>query len=168
MERVKEISTVHMNKKRIWGFMLIIVGIGMPLLSLPFSSAYDSEDRLIWNIARSFITGEIILRESLMELVPDRDENLYKEFTNYKADHPEFQNLPEDELIDNFYNAHYKDKMYKMELILKLTKQKVVTHKSKIAIPHKYVFICGVLLMLAGIGSIILSRRKSGKEYLRG
>jgi hypothetical protein len=71
-------------------------------------------------------------------------------------------------LIDNFYNAHYKDKMYKMELILKLTKQKVVAHKSKIAIPHKYVFICGVLLMLAGIGSIILSRRKSGKEYLRG
>jgi len=159
VERVKEISTVHMNKKRIWGFMLIIVGIGMPLLSLPFSSAYDSEDRLIWNIARSFITGEIILRESLMELVPDRDENLYKEFTDYKTDHPEFQNLPEDELIDNFYNEHYKNKMFKMDLLLKLTKQKVVTHKGKIAIPCKYIFICSVSLMLAGIGVILISKK---------
>lgn len=154
-----------MNKKKIWGFVLIFVGIGMPLLSLPFSSAYDSHDRLIWNMARSFITGEIILRESVIELVPDRDENLYKEFTDYKANHPEFQNLPENELIDNFYDEHYKDKMYKMEFLLKLTKQKVVTHKSKIAIPHKYVFICGVLLMLAGVIIIILSRKKTGKAY---
>ena len=57
-----------MNKRKLWtwGFMLIIVGIGMPILSLPFSSTYDGEDRLMWNIARSFITGEIILKESLI------------------------------------------------------------------------------------------------------
>ncbi|MCJ7481358.1 MAG: hypothetical protein MUO31_00160 [Thermodesulfovibrionales bacterium] len=158
-----------MNKRKIWiwGVMLIIVGIGIPILSLPFSSAYDSEDRLIWNIARSFITGEIILRENLSELIPDRDENLYREFTGYKANHPEFQNLPDNELIDNFYKEHYKDKMYKMELILKLTKQKVVTHKAKIAIPYKYLFICSIFLMLAGIGVIILSRKRSRKEYLK-
>lgn len=159
-----------MNKRKIWiwGFLLIIVGIGMPILSLPLSSTYDNEDRLIWNIARSFIAGEIILRESIIELIPDKDENLYEEFTDYKAIHPGFQNLPENELIDNFYNEHYKDKMYKMELILKLTKQKVVTHKSKIAIPCKYVFICSVFLMLTGIGVIILSRRRSSREYLKG
>jgi len=147
--------------------MLIIVGIGIPILSLPFSSTYDSEDRLIWNVARSFITGEIILRESLIELIPDRDVNLYKEFSDYKANHPEFQNLTENEVIDNFYNEHYKDKMYKMELVLKLTKQKVVTHKGKIAIPWKYIFICSVFLMLAGVGVIILSRKRSRKEYLK-
>jgi hypothetical protein len=158
-----------MNKRKIWiwGVMLIIVGIGIPILSLPFSSTYDSEDRLIWNVARSFITGEIILRESLIELIPDRDVNLYKEFSDYKANHPEFQNLTENEVIDNFYNEHYKDKMYKMELVLKLTKQKVVTHKGKIAIPWKYIFICSVFLMLAGIGVIILSRKRSRKEYLK-
>jgi hypothetical protein len=158
-----------MNKRKIWiwGVMLIIVGIGIPILSLPFSSTYDSEDRLIWNVARSFITGEIILRESLIELIPDRDVNLYKEFSDYKANHPEFQNLTENEVIDNFYNEHYKDKMYKMELVLKLTKQKVVTHKGKIAIPWKYIFICSVFLMLAGVGVIILSRKRSRKEYLK-
>ena len=166
MERVKHISFVDMNRRKIliWGFMLIIVGIGIPIISLPFSSTYESDDRLIWNIARSFITGEIILRESLIELIPDRDENLYKEFTHYKADHPESKNLPENELIDNFYNVHYKDKMYKMELILKLTKQKVVTHKGKIAIPCKYIFVCSVFLMLAGIGVIILSKKGSERS----
>jgi hypothetical protein len=161
------VSIVHLNKRKIWGFVLIIVGIGMPLLSLPFSSAYDSRDRLIWNIARSFVTGEIILREGVFELVPDRDENLYKEFTDYKANHPKFKDLPENEQIDNFYNEYYRGKMYEMELILKLTKQKVVTHKSEIAIPQRYIFICGFLLTLAGIGIIILSRRKNGKEYLK-
>jgi hypothetical protein len=155
-----------MNKRKLWtwGFMLIIVGIGMPILSLPFSSTYDGEDRLMWNMARCFITGEIILKESQIEVIPDRDENLYKEFTDYKADHPEFQNLPEDELIDNFYNEHYKDKMYKMDLLLKLTKQKVVTHKGKIAIPCKYIFICSVFLMLAGIGVVISSRKRRGRS----
>jgi len=144
--------------------MLIIVGIGMLILSLPFSSTYDGEDSLMWNIARCFITGEIILKESQIEVIPDRDENLYKEFTDYKADHPEFQNLPEDALIDNFYNEHYKDKMYKMDLLLKLTKQKVLTHKGKIAIPCKYIFICSVFLMLAGIGVVILSRKRRGRS----
>ena len=159
-----------MDKKRIWiwGFLLIILGICAPILSLPFSSAYDGRDRLIWNIARGFITGEFVLRESVIQLVPDRDENLYKEFTDYKAVHPELQNLPENELIDNFYNEHYKGKMYRMELILKLTKQKVVTHKSKIAIPCKYVFICAGFFIITGIGVIIFSGRKSRKKHLKG
>jgi hypothetical protein len=78
----------------------------------------------------------------------------------------EFQNLPENKLIDNFYNEHYKGKMHRMELILKLTKQKVVTHKSKIAIPCKYVFICGGFFILAGIG-VFFSRRKSRKKHLK-
>jgi hypothetical protein len=149
------------NKKTIEGFALITVGICMPLLSMIFSSSYDSKDRFIWNIARSFITGEIVLRESVIEIVPDRDETLYREFTDYKANHPEFQNLTEDQLIDKFYKDHYKDKMYKMELTLKLTKQKVVTHKNKIAIPQKYIFVLGVLLTLTGIGIIISQRRRS-------
>jgi len=43
----------------------------------------------------------------------------------------------------------------------------VVTHKGKIAIPWKYIFICSVFLMLAGVGVIILSRKRSRKEYLK-
>jgi hypothetical protein len=108
------------------------------------------------------VTGEIILRKSVIEYVSDRDEHLYKEFIEYKTKHPEFQNLSEEELINKFYYENYRDKMYRMEFLLKLTKQKAVMRQDKIAIPYRYVFASGVSLMLFGTGIIILSamRRK--------
>jgi hypothetical protein len=151
-----------MNKRIKIGAVLIILGICILMVGLPFSSVYDKKENIMWNIMRSFVTGEIIFRESVLEYVSDRDEHLYKEFTEYKSKHPEFQNLSEDELIDKFYYEKYSDKMYRMEFLLKLTKQKAVTRQDKIAIPYRYISASGVSLMLFGTGIIILSaiRRK--------
>ena len=152
-----------MKKKKI-GVILIILGLWLFTVSLPFTSVYDKKENILWNIIRSVITGEIVLRESIIEYVPDRDEELYKEFTEYKSQHPEFQNLSEDELIDKFYYQNYRDKMYRMQFLLKLTKQKAVTHQSRLAIPYRYVFAFCVFLMLLGAGIITLSVIK--KEVL--
>jgi hypothetical protein len=154
-----------MNKRIKIGVVLIILGICILMAGLPFSSVYDKKEKIMWNIMRSFVTGEIILRKGVTEYVPDRDEHLYKEFTEYKSKHPEFENLSEEELINKFYYDNYKDKMYRMEFLLKLTKQKAVTRQDKIAIPYRYVFASGVSLMLFGTGIIILSalRRKKVK-----
>ncbi len=151
-----------MNKRIKIGAVLIILGICILMVGLPFSSVYDKKENIMWNIMRSFVTGEIILRKSVIEYVSDRDEHLYKEFIEYKTKHPEFQNLSEEELINKFYYENYRDKMYRMEFLLKLTKQKAVMRQDKIAIPYRYVFASGVSLMLFGTGIIILSamRRK--------
>jgi ribosomal protein S8 len=94
-----------------------------------------------------------------------RDEALYREFTEYKSKHPEFQNLSKEELINKFYYENYRDKIYRMEFLLKFTKRKAVTRQDKIAIPYRYVFASIISLMLFGIGIIILSavRRKKVK-----
>jgi hypothetical protein len=147
----------------IWGVFLFALGISMLVAILPFSSTYAREDGLLWNLARGFLMGEIIFREGLIEVVPDRDENRYKEFVQFKADHPELKNLSENELIDHFYDVNYKDTMYKMELVLQLTKKKVVTHKTKIAVPYKYIALFSLFSMLAGLGVIFFSRKRSGR-----
>jgi hypothetical protein len=152
-----------MNKRIKIGVVLIILGICILMAGLPFSSVYDKKEKIMWNIMRSFVTGEIILRKGVTEYVPDRDEHLYKEFTEYKSKHPEFENLSEEELINKFYYDNYKDKMYRMEFLLKLTKQKAVTRQDKIAIPYRYVFASGVSLMLFGTGIIILSAIRRNK-----
>jgi hypothetical protein len=128
------------SRRKKTGIIVIVLGICLFTFSLPFTSVYDKKENILWNIIRSVITGEIILRESVIEYVPDRDEDLYKEFNEYKSQHPDFQNLSEDELIDKFYYENYRDKMYRMEFLLKLTKQKALTHQNKISIPYRYVF----------------------------
>lgn len=154
-----------MSKKIKIGVILIILGICILIVCLHFSSAYDKKENIMWNIIRNFVMGEIILRKGVIEYVPDRNEHLYKEFTEYKSKHPEFQNLSEDESIDKFYYENYRDKIYRMEFLLKLTKRKAVTRQEKIAIPYRYVFASGASLMLFGTGVIILSaiRRKKIK-----
>ena len=154
-----------MNKRIKTGTVLIILGICILMVGLPFSSVYDKKENIMWNIIRSFVTGEIILRKSVIEYVSDRDENLYRDFIEYKTKHPEFQNFSEEELINIFYYENYRDKMYRMEFLLKLTKQKAVTRQDKIAIPYRYISASGVSLMLFGTGIIILSaiRRKQIK-----
>jgi hypothetical protein len=151
-----------MNKRIKTGVILIILGICILMAGLPFSSVYDKKENILWNLIRSFVMGEIILRKAVIEYVPDRDDRLYKEFTEYKSQHPEFQNLSEEELINKFYYENNRDKMYRMEFLLKLTKKKAVTRQDKIAVPYRYVFASGVSLMLFGTGIIILSamRRK--------
>jgi hypothetical protein len=152
-----------MNKRIKTGVVLIILGICILMVGLPFSSVYDKKENIMWNIMRSFVTGEIILRKGVIEYVPDRDEHLYKEFTEYKSKHPEFENLSEEELINKFYYENYRDKMYRMEFLLKLTKQKAVTRQDKIALPYRYVSASGVSLMLFGTGIIVLSAIRRNK-----
>jgi hypothetical protein len=155
-----------MNKRIKTGVVLIILGISILMVGLPFSSVYDKKENIMWNIMRSFVMGEIILRKGVTEYVPDRDEHLYKEFTEYKSKHPEFQNLSEEELINKFYYENYSDKIYRMEFLLKLTKQKAVTLQDKIAIPYRYVSASGVSSMLFGTGIIVLSAKR--REKIKG
>jgi hypothetical protein len=152
----------HVLKIKI-GVILIILAIWLFTISLPFTSVYDKKDNILWNIIRSVITGELVLRESIIEYVPDRDEKLYKEFTEYKSTHPEVQNLSEEEMIDQFYYEHYRDKMYRMQFLLKLTKQKAITHQRKITLSYRYVFAFCIGLMLLGAGIITLSVIKRKK-----
>jgi len=104
----------------------------------------------------------------VFEVVPDRDEKLYGEFSEYKMKHAEFKTLSEEEITEKFYQENYRNKMHGMEFRLKLQKEKIVTHQSKIVIPYRYVFISGIALILTGTGiltiSKIRSKRKKGKK----
>jgi len=154
-----------MSKRKTLSIILIIAGIILPVCTLPLSSEYYTKDGFFWNIIRNVITGEIIVRDSLFEVVPDRDENLYREFNGYKVKHPEYKTLSEEEIIEKFYQEHYKGKMYRMELRLKLQKQKVVTHKSKVVILYKYIFIFGIGMIFTGLVIITISKiRKKRKD----
>jgi hypothetical protein len=53
-----------------------------------------------------------------------------------------------------------------MEFRLKLEKQKIVTRKSKIAVPYKYIFASGIFFIFTGTGIIILSIIKNRKKQL--
>ena len=153
-----------MSKRKIFSVVLILAGILLPLSILPLSSEYYTEDSFFWNIIRNIVTGEIILRDSVFEVVPDRDENLYREFSEYKMTHPEYKALPEEKFIEKFYQENYRNKMHGMEFKLKLQKQKVVTHKSKVIIPYRYVFIFGVVLILTGTGILTISKIRSKRK----
>jgi len=153
-----------MNKRKSLSIILIIAGIIFPLFTLPISSEYYQKGSFFWNIIRNVVTGEIIVRDSVFEVVPDRDEKLYGEFSEYKMTHPEYKTLSEEKLIEKFYEEIYRNKMRGMEFRLKLQKEKVVTHMSKIVIPYRYVFIFGVVLMLTGIGIPTISKIRSKRK----
>ncbi len=156
--KIEENHNNKMSKRKILSIILIIAGIILPVFTLHFSSGYYTRDSFFWNIIRNVVTGEIIVRDSIFEVVPDRDENLYGEFNEYKVKHPEYKTLSNEEIIEKFYNENYRDKMYGMEFRLKLQKQKVITHKSKVVIPYRYIFIIGVVLIFTGTGIITFSR----------
>ena len=153
-----------MNKRKTLCIILIITGIIIPLFIVPLSSEYYPRGSFFWNIIRNVVTGEIILRDSVFEVVPDRDEQLYEEFSEYKMTHQEYKTLSEENLIEKFYQENYRDTMPGMEFRLKLQKQRVVTHKSKVSIPYRYVFIFGVILILTGIGILTISKIRSKKK----
>jgi hypothetical protein len=153
-----------MSKRKALSIVLIIAGIIIPLFTLTLSSEYYPKGSFFWNIIRNVVTGEIIARDSVFEVVPDRDEKLCREFSEYKMTHPEYKTLAEENIIEKFYQENYRNKMHGMEFRLKLQKQKVVTHKSKVVIPYRYVFIFGVVLILTGIGILTISKIRSKRK----
>ena len=153
-----------MRTRKTLSIILIIAGIFLPLAMLPLSSEYYKKDSFFWNIIRNFVTGEIIVRDSVFDVVPDRDENLYREFNEYKIKHPEYRNLSEEDIIERFYQENYRNEMHGMEFRLKLQKQKVVTHESKKVISYRYIIITGVVLILTGTGIIIISKIRSKRR----
>lgn len=153
-----------MSTKKTFSVILIIAGIIIPVFLLPLSSEYYTKDSFFWNIIRNVVTGEIIVRDSVFEVVPDRDEDLYREFNEYRMNHPEYERLPEGKIIEKFYQEKYRDKMHGMEFRLKLHKEKIVTHKSKIVIPYRYIFVLSVVLIFTGTGIITLLKIKDKKK----
>lgn len=153
-----------MGKRKILSIVFILAGILLPVFTLPLSSEYYAKDSFFWNIIRNVVTGEIIVRDSVFEIVPDRDESLYREYNDYKMKHPEYKRLPEEKIIEKFYQENYRNKMHGMEFRLKLQKQKVVTHKSKVVIQYRYIFIFGVALILTGIGIMAILKIRSMRK----
>jgi hypothetical protein len=149
------------TKRRAKGIILILTGACIILLSLPFTSNFDRRDSIVLNVIRNFVTGEIILRESVLELVPDRDEGLYREFQEYISQHAGMKEVSEDEALKEFYEARYRDKIFYNEFRLKMKKNKIVTHKTKIAIPYKYVSLPGFFLFLIGMWVVLRKSKKS-------
>jgi hypothetical protein len=149
------------KQKNTLGIILILIGIFSPLASVPLSSAYDGQDNFILRIVRVLWTGEIVLREAMIEVVPDRDEQLFKALMEYRMEHRELESLPEDQIIDTFYNARYKDLMPRVEFNLKLEKKQVVTIKKKMAVPNLYIFVYGLFMIIVGAGINILVKRKN-------
>ncbi len=149
------------RQKKTIGVILIITGILVPLASVPLSSAYGDHGSLLWCLVRVIWTGEIVFREGTVKVVPDRDEQLYAEFIEYRRDHRELKSLPEDQIVERFYNARYKDRMPRVLFNLKFEKKQVMTIQRKIAVSNRYIFVAGVLLVIAGEGIRILARKKN-------
>jgi hypothetical protein len=146
--------------KTITGTILIIAGIFIPIASIPLSSAYDGQGGFIIQLVRVIWTGEIILRERKIEVVPDRDEQLYREFIAYRMKHDELASLPEDKVIERFYDERYEDRMPRVLFDLKIGKKKVVTIQKKIAVTNLHVFISGILMIITGLGTRMYVKRK--------
>lgn len=149
-----------MSKRRPAGLILFFLGIGMLLVALPLSSEFDRQDSLPGNLIRNFVTGEIVIREGVIEVVPDRDERISSEFREYLTMHPEIAALPAIDAIDAFYEARYRGRMYRNELGMKLEKKKVITKREKIAVPYRYIAIVGVVTFMGGVVFIILPKKK--------
>lgn len=148
--------------------ILILAGFCLALLTLTFSSEYNRQDNLIWNLIRNILGGEIVLRESAFTVVPDRDEKVYGKFQDYRSEHPEYNSLSEDEAIERFYADRYKDKMHRMEFQLKLKKKKIQVEQEQIALPYKYLFIASVVFICIGFIMIIMHivrKKRLQKEH---
>jgi len=67
-----------MNKRIKTGVVLIILGICILMAVLPFSSVYDKKENIMWNVMRSFVTGEIILKKVSLNIF-QTEMNIYIE-----------------------------------------------------------------------------------------
>jgi hypothetical protein len=152
---------LNKKQKNTLGIILILTGIFSPLASMPLSSAYDGQDNFILRIVRVLWTGEIVLREAVIEVVADRDEQLFKALMEYRMEHPELESLAEDKIIDRFYNARYKDLMPRVAFNLKLEKKQVMTIQKKVAVTNLFVFVSSILMIITGVGIRIFAKRKN-------
>ncbi len=143
------------------GILFILLGLCIPICSLPFSSAFKGEDSFIWRIIRAVWTGEIILRDGVIGVIPDRDEQLYGEYMEFRSGQPDAESVSEDVIVERFYNTKYKDLMPRVAFNLKLQKKQVVTVRKKISLPNLYVFIAGFLLVISGIVIRIYAGRRN-------
>ena len=150
----------NLKQKKNLGFILILIGLFFPVASIPVSSAYDGQDSFFLRLVRVIWTGEIVLREGKIAVVQDRDEQLYKEFTEYRIQRKELKSLSEDQIVDRFYDEKYKGLMPRVAFNLKLEKKQVVRLRDKIAVPNRYIFIGGLLMIIAGEGLRIIAKRK--------
>lgn len=153
-----------MSKRRAAGLILFFLGIGMLLVALPLSSEFDRQDSLPGNLIRNIVTGKIVIREGVVEVVPDRDERISSEFREYLSMHPEIAALPESDAIDAFYEARYRGRMYRNEFGMKLEKKKVITKRENIAVPYRYLAIFGVVTFMGGVIFIVLPKKKRPQE----
>lgn len=149
-----------MRKRRAAGLILFILGTGMLLIALPFSTEFDRRDSLPGNLVRNFVMGKIVIRDGFVEVVPDRDGRICTEFREYLSLHPEIAALPESEAIDAFYESRYRGRMYRNEFALKMEKKKVITKRENIAVSYMYIAIIGVLTCMGGVVFIILPKKK--------
>lgn len=149
-------------RRKTLGLILVVLGIGLPFLSIPLSSAYDDgRDSFILLLVRIIWTGEIVLREGKIQVVEDRDEKLYSELKDYQRRIGNNLSLSEDRIIDRFYEEKYRGVMPRVAFNLKLEKMQVVPVQKKVAIPNLFIFIGGLLLIIMGEGIRIIAGRKN-------
>jgi hypothetical protein len=147
--------------KQTLGLILILMGVGLPLVSIPLSSEYDGQDSFLLRLVRVILTGEIVLREGKVEVAKDRDEQLYAELMEYRAQLGRNSTLSEDRIIDRFYEEKYRGLMPRVEFNLKLEKKQVVPVQRKTAISNLSIFIGGLVLIIAGEVIRIVARRRN-------
>lgn len=153
-----------MNRGRAAGLILFFLGPVMLLMALPFSTEFDRQDSLAGNLVRNFIMGEIVIREGVVEVVPDRDGRISGEFREYLSQHPEIAALPESDAVDAFYGARYRERMYRSEFEIKMGKKKVITKRETIAVPYRYIAIIGLVTFMGGAVFITLPKKKMPRK----
>jgi hypothetical protein len=143
------------------GTILILAGMLVLVVSILLSSAYGGDDGFILKIVRAVWTGEIVFREGKTQVLPDRDEALYREFMEFKKTYRDAALLSDEEMIGKFYEAKYKGVIPRGLFNLKLEKKQVVTVQRKIALPNRFVFAACLFMMTAGfVLRVIAMRRK--------
>ncbi len=139
-----------MDKKRV-GIILILVGVAANLLSLIFSSGYDSKGGFLGSIG----TMEFILKENPYPLPMQRPEPpTYDEMMRTK-----------ELAIQNVYNRKYQDEygIFLNEYI-KYAQQSadyLEGEKQVIFFPYKYFLAFDIIVIFIGIGFVMLAGKRA-------
>lgn len=147
-----------MSKLKKIGIILILFGIGLPLILLAFATpGYITKLGLILNIQ----TMEIVIRENIAVDIGQLKE----------------AGFTEQEIQSHLKETGFSDREIKEakigDMFKEMQEENIITdifshlsktiEKEKIAIPYRYVFATGIISVLTGIGIIILStNRRSG------
>lgn len=135
-----------MNKKRKVGILLILIGIGIPLVLLFFQE--DGEIRL----------GREVVKEVERNLTPEEIEFIKKQKELIESEKAKLPKIPEGyELV-----GYERWKLAQIEAIIKdedfLKKEKwTVRTEGKRLMPYKYTVGIGIVFILVGVGFFIFS-----------